>query len=128
VHEFSIAQSLVEAAAAEAARHGASRVVSMRCRIGALRQVDGWLMQEAFQIAREGSICADCELAIDKTFMQAYCPACQARYAVENWDWLCPTCGAEGQNPVGGDELELVSIEVELPDGDNRPQERIPAE
>lgn len=125
MHEFSVAQSLVEAAVAEAARHGASRVLKMRCRVGVLRQVDGWLLGEAFAIAREGTVCAACELAVEKVYMQALCPACNARFPIQNWDWRCPTCGADGEAPTGGDELELLSLELELPDGDNRPAERV---
>ncbi len=125
MHEFSVAQSLVEAAVAEAARHGASRVLTMRCRVGVLRQVDDWLLGEAFAIAREGTICATCELTVEKAYMQALCLSCDARFPIHNWDWRCPTCGADGEAPTGGDELELLSLELELPDGDNRSAERV---
>jgi hydrogenase nickel incorporation protein HypA/HybF len=128
VHEFSIAQSLVDAAVTEARLHGASRVTKLSCRIGALRQVDDWLIREAFAIAREGTICATCELAVETTYMQAMCPACNVRFAVRNWEWRCPTCMANGEEPAGGDELELTSVELELPDGDNRSPERVRAQ
>lgn len=127
MHEFSIAQALVEAAVTEAGRHGASRVLKVTCRIGALRQVDGWLMHEAFTIAREGTICSACNLAIEMAYMQAMCPACNVRFPVRNWEWRCPACGANGESPMGGDELELLSIELELPDGDHRPEECVRA-
>jgi hydrogenase nickel incorporation protein HypA/HybF len=114
---------MVDAAITEARIHGASRVLKMACRIGALRQVDDWLMREAFAIAREGTICSACELSVETAHMLAMCPACNARFPVRNWEWRCPTCAANGEAPTGGDELELLSIELELPDGDNRPQE-----
>lgn len=127
MHEFSIAQALIEAAAEEARRHGASRVLKLSCRIGALRQADDWLMSEAFQIAREGTVCSDCELVVEKAYMQAMCAACKVRFPIRNWDWRCPTCGGDGQAPTGGDELELLSLELELPDGDSGPKERLSA-
>jgi hydrogenase nickel incorporation protein HypA/HybF len=114
---------MVDAAITEAQLHGASRVLKMACRIGALRQVDDWLMHEAFAIAREGTICSECELVVEMAYMQAMCPACNVRFPVRNWEWRCPTCAANGEAPTGGDELELLSLELELPDGDNRPQE-----
>ena len=116
MHEFSIAQALVDAAVEEARRAGAQRVNKLTCRIGALRQVNDWLMQEAFGIARTDTLCADAELVIEKTYLRATCPRCRVTFAVRDWDWTCPTCGALGENPAGGDELELLSLEAEVPD------------
>jgi hydrogenase nickel incorporation protein HypA/HybF len=128
MHEFSIAQSLISAVVSEARRAGAERVNRVVCRIGALRMVDDLLMQEAFSFARDGTICADCELVVERTYMEAYCPGCRNRFPVRDWQWHCPDCGAEGEDPRGGDELELVSLDVEVQDGDYRPEERIRAE
>jgi hydrogenase nickel incorporation protein HypA/HybF len=116
VHEFSIAQALIDAAAEEARRAGATRVNKITCRIGALRQVDDCLMQEAFGIARTDTICSAAELVIEKTYLQATCPQCRVAFAVREWDWTCPTCGALGADPAGGDELELLTLEAEVPD------------
>jgi hydrogenase nickel incorporation protein HypA/HybF len=108
---------MIDAAVVEAERHGAARVLKMKCRIGALRQVDDCLIGEAFAIAREGTICASCELAVETAYMQAMCPTCNVRFPIQHWEWRCPTCGAEGESPSGGDELELLSLELEVPDG-----------
>ena len=120
MHEFSIAQSLVEAACEEARRAGATRVTRIACRIGSLRSIDDWLMREAFDIAKTDSLCAAAELSIEKTYMQAACPRCRVRFAVRDWDWSCPTCGELGQDAAGGDELELLSLEAEV--ADERPR------
>jgi len=125
VHEISIAQAIVTAACTEASRAGAVRIKKLLCRIGAMRHVDDWLLKEAFVIASAGSMCDGCEFEIEKTYMQSLCPRCQKRFSVQNWNWLCPTCGAEGQSPTGGDELDLLSIEAEVPDGDHRSAERV---
>ncbi len=116
MHEFSIVQSLIAAASEEAERAGAVRISKMICRIGAMRHVDAWLLRESFEIVRVGSVCEDCELSVETTYMQARCPGCDVRFPVKDWDWLCPTCGATGVDAVGGDELELISLEAEVPD------------
>ena len=109
---------MVDAACAEAKRVGASRVRRLICRIGALRQVDDWLMQQAFDSLKTGTLCADGDLSIEKTYLQARCPRCRERFNVRGWEWHCPVCGSMVDGAGGGDELELVSIEAELPDGD----------
>ena len=114
MHEFSIAQALLDIASREAAGAGASRVTRLTCRIGVLRQVETTLLHEAFEITREGTCCRDAELEIQKTYMHVVCPRCDRRFSVRDWRWQCPACNVEGRNPTGGDELELVSIDVEF--------------
>ena len=116
MHEFSIARAMVEAACSEARRVGSDRVTRVVCRIGSLRQVDDRLMREAFDIARNGTACATAELTIERTNMEAACPRCRVRFAVRDWDWDCPTCGMLGEDAAGGDELELISLDAEVPD------------
>lgn len=119
MHEFSIVQSLLSVAEQEARRAAATKVTKMTCRIGSMRHVDDLLLCEAFEMARADTICAECELVVEKTRMLARCPRCDVRFPVDNWDWACPTCGEIGVDATGGDELELLSIEAEVPDGDH---------
>lgn len=118
MHEFALARNLVELACDAAAAAQASRVCQLRCRVGVLRQVDEVLMQEAFEIARAGTLCERARLTIEKTQMTAHCSLCGERFAVQDWNGDCPRCGAAGTHFTGGDELELVSIEVEKDDDD----------
>jgi len=88
-----------------------------------MRQIDDWLMREAFEIAAAGTICESATLSIEKTYMQVRCRECQRLFPVRDWIWTCPTCGAEGEDPTGGDELELVSLEADIAETDE-PQAR----
>ncbi len=128
MHEFAIAQSLIETASAEAQRVGAQRVTALYCRIGVLRQVAGELLAEAFYIVRDGTLCETAELDIEKTYMQATCGQCGQAYPIHDWQWDCPVCGAETPSVTGGDELELVSIEAEVADEDSCAQEHLSAQ
>ena len=123
MHEFAIAQALVETASAEAQRAGARSVSALRCRIGVLRQVSAELLNQAFSLARAGTLCAAAELQVEKTPMQATCGECGHQYPIGDREWSCPQCGAEAPNVTGGDELELVSIEAELADEDSGAEE-----
>jgi len=118
MHELSIVQSVIDAASREAELAGAVRVTRVTCRIGSLRQVNDVLLKEAFEIARHGTLCQDSTLSIEKAYVQALCPRCDARFPIQNWEWRCPDCGVEGRDPVGGDELDLITIEAEVPDED----------
>jgi len=127
MHEFSVAQALLDAALPEAARYGATRITAVACRIGVLRQVDASLLGEAFAAVAEGTVCAGAVLAIERTFLHATCSQCGLRFAVRNWDWRCPHCHGDGVDPAGGDELELVSVDLEAPDESRNPAQRVSA-
>ncbi len=116
MHEFSIAQSLLDVARETAVEAGVDRVCSLNCRVGVLRQVDDELLREAFSIAAADTLCAGATLVIEKCRMQAYCPRCASMFDIVDWDWTCRGCGGEGESPHGGDELELTSIEAESPE------------
>jgi len=113
MHELALAQELVAMAAEHAARAGARHVTRLHCRIGAMRQIEPELIEEAFEVARNGTMCQGARLCIEKVPMTARCGTCQRTYAVEDWNWNCPECGAEGEPLEGGDELELAYIEAE---------------
>jgi len=123
MHELAAAHELVEAACDYARRAGAKRVSRLHCRIGSLRALDERLLSEAFEIARRGTICERAELRIEKPGMTCLCPSCRERFEIREWQWECPRCGTEGVDPMGGDELELVSIEAEVPDEHSSPAE-----
>ena len=116
MHELSVAQALVETASRELERAGAVRAVKLVCRVGDLCHIDDTLLREAFEVAATGSPCAGAELVVERCYLQARCPACQRVFAVRQWNWLCPACGAEGRLLGGGDELTLLSIEAEQPE------------
>ena len=125
MHEFSVAESLVETVAGEARRAGATRVKKVFCRVGALTHIDSDILCEVFGFAAENTVCAGAELVIEKTHMEATCPQCGGRFEVKQWEWLCPHCGRAGIDAEGGDEIVLVSIEAEVPDEDRSSEERV---
>ena len=116
MHELAVARSLVESADREARRFGARAVLCVRCRIGVMRQVDAWLLQEAFNVARQGTLCETSRLMIEKADLIAACRECDIRFPLKDGRWNCPVCGGEGADVSGGEDLELTSIDVETDD------------
>ena len=111
MHEFAVAGGLIDAAVDIAQRENLDRVTRVQCRIGDLRQVDSWLLDEAFAAAREGTRCAGAELCVERVHMEMDCDSCGTTFRVMDWNWACPGCGEIGRNARGGDELELIEID-----------------
>ena len=118
MHELSIANGLLEAAAAEARRHEATRILRLDCRIGCLRQVDQGLLTEAFELARTNTLADTAELAVTYVGMHLASRPCGYEADLDGWQFECPQCGSTEINLTGGDELELTSLQLEIPDED----------
>ncbi|HPF37935.1 MAG TPA: hydrogenase maturation nickel metallochaperone HypA [Phycisphaerae bacterium] len=119
MHEFAVAKALVDAAIDVARDAKMCRVTRLRCRIGDMRQVDSWLLEEAFVLAREGTVCEVAELSVERRHMRLECEQCGIVFDVRDWDWRCPDCGSTGCNAHGGDELELTGIDGDPADDED---------
>jgi hydrogenase nickel incorporation protein HypA/HybF len=124
VHEFGIAQSICEVALEEAQRHGASEVVSITCRVGVMRQIVPEIMQTAFELSAEGTLLERAALNLEAEGIRAGCKECGAAQTVYEVPFECPACGSVAIVCSGGQNISLVSIEINqgVGDGDSSSQ------
>ncbi|MGB9774448.1 MAG: hydrogenase maturation nickel metallochaperone HypA [Bacteroidota bacterium] len=111
MHEASIVESLL----AFACQHvpDGKRVQRINVRVGVLTGVSTDAMQFYFEIMRENTIGAQAELEISLEPLRAHCEACGSDSKFLELELTCPVCGAEALSYKNGDELDIVSLEVE---------------
>ena len=113
MHELSIARDLIDLAAEHAARAGASRVIRIRLRLGALAGVVPPALRTAFEAAKVGTSAAGATLDVQEVRAAIYCTRCEAERQLQTaQSRRCPVCGTPEEALVAGAELELVEIEV----------------
>jgi len=113
MHELSIAMSLVEVSCEELERQAGTRVEALHVRIGPLSGVIPGSLLSAFQLASEGTPIQGARLAIEETSVRVLCPSCSQERPIESIQSLrCADCGTATPEIVGGQELELVSLEI----------------
>ena len=111
MHELSIAQSLVETAAAAAAANGIRRVETVHLKLGALAGVVKASLLFAYDIATANTPLAGSTLAIEEVPVVILCPQCERERTLPNAQLLwCPVCHTPTGQIVQGKELELVSL------------------
>ncbi len=110
MHELSIARSLL-GLVRESVPVGAV-VRSAQLRVGPLQAVEPDAMKLAWRAATEGTVFEGAELSLTLVPWALCCRECGRSWSSENWSDPC-TCGSCRVDPVGGDELTLVSIEVD---------------
>ena len=96
---------------AVAAADGAA-ICALRVRVGPLSGVVVDALRFAFEALAPDTPAADARLDIEETAPAFHCPRCGTDYAAPVGFYNCPACGAADGELRGGDELELVSIEV----------------
>lgn len=117
MHELSIATSLIELAGEHARRQGASRIRSMKIRLGVL---SGLLrpLYFCFASASRGTCCEGARLEIEEVPLRVRCPRCdEIKMPGTRYSFCCPTCGVPTPEVVSGREMQLVSVELERDGG-----------
>ncbi|MEO5344845.1 MAG: hydrogenase maturation nickel metallochaperone HypA [Magnetococcus sp. YQC-9] len=114
MHELSIALALVEQVRRIAEKESATRIVSIRLRVGALSGVDAEALSFCFPMAARESMAEGAQLIIDSEPLRWLCLACQQLFTLDNNqpDQLCPHCGAPDHHLTGSDDLILESVEM----------------
>lgn len=113
MHELSITESLLSIALAEAQKHGATRITTIRIVVGDLSQVEPLSVQFYLDILGKGTVAEGARLESTRVPLRAACQTCGEQFAVAEYQFACPKCGAGDTTVVSGREMYLDSIEVE---------------
>lgn len=112
MHEMSLAQSILDIACQEAARHGAGRIGRVNLLVGKFTHVAPSQLAFCFDMIKKGSVAEGAELAVTLVPLAARCPACGREELLDEPGFICPGCGEQMQ-ATQGQELWIDSIEVE---------------
>jgi len=113
MHELSICQGLLRQVQKIATENNARSVERIRIRVGGLSGVEPSLLDHAFEIARAGTIASAAELEIEDGPVVVKCQECGASSAVPSNRLVCQYCGEWRVNVTEGEELLLLSVEIE---------------
>ncbi|MBI1750557.1 MAG: hydrogenase maturation nickel metallochaperone HypA [Acidobacteria bacterium] len=115
MHELSIANSILEAVQAEAARRGGVCVRSVGVRVGEWSGVVPEALEFGFEALVKDTAWKSLKLQIERCPRRQRCTACGHEFAVDGYEWNCPACNSSQTVPISGDELEIAYLEVEGP-------------
>jgi hydrogenase nickel incorporation protein HypA/HybF len=110
MHELSVCQALIGQVERIAHENGASRVEEIVVHIGPLSGVEAQLLEQAYTIARAGTMAEGAALRIVATPVRVRCRACGAESEAQPNRLLCGVCGEWRTDLVAGDEMVLASV------------------
>lgn len=116
MHELSLCRALIDKVEEIARDRRATAVLEVRLGIGPLAGVERRLLEEAYPLACAGTLAEGSRLACESTPVRVRCRSCGAETDALPNRLLCGACGDWRTDLVAGDELMLMSLELEMPE------------
>jgi len=113
MHEYSIVQSLIDLAEENARKNNGKKVTKLEIKVGVLSGVEIPLLQTAFDTFKEDTICSDAEFIIISQPIVVKCKNCNQENTLKKNEYECPNCQSVNLEILDGEEMYLMSLELE---------------
>jgi hydrogenase nickel incorporation protein HypA/HybF len=111
--ERELANHVLELADRTAYQHAAHRVISIHLAIGGRRIIDPQQLANIFDFVARGTVAEGAELRVKVLPVRHHCRNCGADFNGTSSDVPCPECGHPHTEPVGGEEIRVMEIQVD---------------
>jgi len=115
MHEVSIMENTLEIALKNAKDQGAIKINHFKMKIGELSGVVPEALEFAFDVVTQNTIAQGATLEIETIPVKCYCNTCKIEFKPNNWIYECPQCHQLTSKILEGKEIELSSLEINLP-------------
>jgi hydrogenase nickel incorporation protein HypA/HybF len=116
MHELAVCQALMNQVENIAAERNARSVVTITIGMGPLSGVEAQLLKHAYPVASAGTIAEGAVLVIQDLPVRIKCNLCGCESEASPNKLLCAECGEWHTTLISGDELMLMSVELERSD------------
>ncbi len=113
MHEYSIVQALLNQCEDIAKENSAKKITKVITKIGVMSGVETHLLKVAFDTFKEGSVCDGAEFVINIQKLKLRCRECKVEYEVDEINYKCKECGHLGMDTIDGEDMYLMSLEME---------------
>lgn len=116
MHELGIMTGVMESVDIAARDAGADKVLKVNLSVGVMTEAIEDALVFAFEALSENTLCDGAELHITMVQPKSHCLECGTDYEHDRFHMLCPECGSFAVQLLAGKELQIDSIEVDIPD------------
>jgi hydrogenase nickel incorporation protein HypA/HybF len=111
--EHELANHVLELADRTAYAHAARRIVSIHLAIGGRRIIDLERLLSTFDLVARGTVAEGAQLQVKVLPVPHHCCNCGADFEGTARDMPCPACGHPHTEPIGGEEIRVLEIQVD---------------
>lgn len=112
MHEITLVTGLFEIIKEQVAARGIESISKVRLKVGELAAVEPMTLTACFEVVAEGTVAEGARLEIEEVPLTGRCRGCGAGFRIENFSFICPSCGEGDAEMTGGRELCLESLEA----------------
>ena len=118
MHEYSIVEGVLDSVIPAAEKAGADRIVCVRLRVGDMTKVVQESLDFMWGICCEqrGPMVEGCRLEVEYVYPRSACLKCGHEFEHDRFHLKCPECGSASTMLLSGRELEIASMDVDIPD------------
>lgn len=117
MHELGIMTGVMDAVTKSAHDAGADKVLKVTLSVGEMTECIQDALEFAFEALTEGDpFVRDAELTINMIKPKSRCLECGAEFEHDRFHMFCPECDSFATELLAGRELQIDSIEVDIPD------------
>ena len=118
MHEYSIVEGVLDSVIPAAEKAGADRIVCVRLRVGVMTEVVQESLDFMWGICCEqrGPMVEGCRLEVEYVYPRSACLKCGHEFEHDRFHLKCPECGSASTMLLSGRELEIASMDVDIPD------------
>lgn len=113
MHEFSVAQNIVEIVSKSFVKSGADRIISVEIDVGTLSGVVIDALDFAMDSAKKETPLERASIKMYNITANARCNNCKREFELNDFFSVCPYCNSVSFVIITGKELKVISIEVE---------------
>lgn len=113
MHEASIAKNIIELIETEFSTLKFKKINSIKLRIGELSGIYPESLEYYFQELSKNTILENAKLQFEKAPIRVKCIICNNEFEIVDIGFECPNCISSRYNIIGGDELEIINMEIE---------------
>lgn len=119
MHELGIISGVLDAVEKSVQANHADKVFAVNLSVGEETEVIKDCMDFAWEALTPGTPCEGAKLNIKMVTPKSVCLACGNTFEHDRFHNDCPKCGSYETQLIAGHELNIDSIDVDLPDDDD---------
>ena len=113
MHEFSIAQNIVDIAGNSAKKENCRKITYVKLEVGTLSGIVYEALETALEFAIKETMLDGAKIDVVKIYAEAECENCSHQFPVTTHFEPCPRCMNYKYRLLRGDEIKVMSIEAE---------------
>lgn len=113
MHEYSVVQALLTQCEEHAEANDATKITKVVVKIGVMSGIEAHLLETAFNTFKETTVCDGAEFVMNIQPLTIECRSCGAVSELEKVHYCCPKCESTDVTVVDGEDMFLMSLEME---------------